>query len=66
MISMRKPIRTRGGNNVEIYRAFIDYMIGAYYDDNDSRWVPCTWTMPNGFFINEKKPRGLDLVNVEV
>jgi hypothetical protein len=53
------------GTAVKMYECFNDYCNGAWHNDKANRWIPCSWTMPNGFFLHENYPRGLDLINGE-
>ena len=64
-LNLKSSITTRGGNKVEIYKCFNDYCIGAWLNEKDNRWVPCSWMMPHGFYLHQKYPRNLDLINEE-
>ena len=64
-LNLKQAITTRHGSKVEIYKCYKDYCNGAWYNEKEDRWIPCTWSMPNGFFLHQKHPRGLDLVNAE-
>lgn len=69
MLNLKEPVTTRGGNKVRIYECYSDekqhYCNGAWLDEKADRWVPCQWSMPHGFYLHQKHPRGLDLVNGE-
>jgi len=64
-LNLKEPVMTRYGNRVKIYECFNGYCNGAYLDDTNDKWVPVSWTMPNGFYLNEHHPRGIDLINDE-
>jgi hypothetical protein len=64
-LDFNKPMTTRMGSKIRIYWVYPDKLHGAYLVEDD--WIPCSWTLPNGFYHNEPKLRGssLDLINNE-
>lgn len=63
MLDLKQPVTTRSGSKVKIYECYNDYCNGAWLDEKNDKWIPTSWSMPNGFFLHHKHPRGLDLVN---
>ena len=57
--------RTRAGSKVRIYAVDGggDHPVhGAWYNDVDSIWIPCTWSL-GGWFVNHEYPRSVDIIN---
>jgi len=65
-LNYKKPVITAQCNPVHIYHVYKDYMNGAWFNEEQDRWVPSQWTL-SGYFIpslNEKQPASnLDLKN---
>ena len=67
MLSFRKPVITRGGNEVRLYHVYEDVIHGAY-ESGDTWYIAC-WNF-DGHFLdmqpNGKQPIStIDLINDE-
>lgn len=65
-LNYKKPVTTRLGSKVEIYKIYDAYMHGAYYVEEEDKWYAVEWTI-NGYFSPPDNGRAvktsLDLIN---
>ena len=58
--------RTRAGSPVRIYAVDGggDHPVhGAWYNDIEGVWIPCTWSH-DGFFVSAEFPRSVDIIGL--
>lgn len=67
MATARNQFKTRAGSPVRVYskKGGGDHPIhGAWYNDSDDCWIPCTWTL-DGFFVSDEYPRSVDIIGLQ-